>query len=156
MRIPSHILYPGMVLSLLTFSVCSSIVLVMAARSDGGAQVVPGYYEESVNWDARQVVRRESEALQWDLQLEMDRTADGVLRVFDVHAQPIVGLEGTLRLRRPQLADDVAVAALQAVEGEPGVYRFEHPEAAPGFWDVVLEGQLKEQPIHLTQRLRVR
>lgn len=156
MRIPSHILYPGMILGLLGFSISICTILVLASRSDGGPQVIPDYYVQSVEWDERESVRQASRALGWTLDVSFDRHDEGQVRVTDGQAQPVVGLDGSVRLRRPQLADDVTVAALVPVDGEPGLYRFEHPPAAPGFWDLVLEGEFQDQPVHLTQRHRVR
>ena len=53
-RIPPQILYPGMVIGILSMSVIAHIILIVNAASDGGAQVVPDYYEKAVNWDAEQ------------------------------------------------------------------------------------------------------
>lgn len=53
-RLPPEILYPGMVIAILAMSVAAHIYLIAKASSDGGAQVVPDYYEKAVNWDAEQ------------------------------------------------------------------------------------------------------
>lgn len=53
-RIPPQILYPGMVIAILLMSVAAHVVLITKASSDGGAQVVPDYYEKSINWDSEQ------------------------------------------------------------------------------------------------------
>lgn len=53
-RIPPQILYPGMVIAILSMSVIAHVILIVNASSDGGAQVVPDYYEKAVNWDAEQ------------------------------------------------------------------------------------------------------
>lgn len=53
-RIPPQILYPGMVIAILAMSVLAHIYLVIEAASDGGAQVVPNYYEKAIHWDAKQ------------------------------------------------------------------------------------------------------
>ena len=53
-RIPPHILYPGLVIGILTMSVTAHVYLIVMAASDGGAQVVPDYYEKAQSWDAEQ------------------------------------------------------------------------------------------------------
>jgi len=155
MRIPSHILYPGMILSLLGMSIVVGFVLVYAAKSDGGAQVMPDYYEHAVHWDAEEAVRRDSRALNWQVQLSLGDNAQGTLTVRDRNAQPVEGLEGEVHLRRPQLAEDLAVAELVADAENAGTYTFEAPAYAPGYWDVILQAELDGTPVHLSHRQRL-
>lgn len=53
-RIPPHILYPGLVIAILLMSVTANVVLVIKASSDGGARAVPDYYDKASRWDAEQ------------------------------------------------------------------------------------------------------
>lgn len=53
-RIPPQFLYPGIVIGILLLSVVAHIILIVEASSDGGAQVVPDYYEKSLQWDETQ------------------------------------------------------------------------------------------------------
>ena len=53
-RIPPQFLYPGIVVGILSMSVIAHIYLVVQASSDGGAQVVPDYYEKAQAWDSQQ------------------------------------------------------------------------------------------------------
>lgn len=53
-RIPPHVLYPGLVVAILGMSVTANIILIVLASTDGGAQVVPDYYEKAQSWDAEQ------------------------------------------------------------------------------------------------------
>ncbi len=65
-RIPPQILYPGLVVGILVMSVIAHIVLLVKASSDGGAQIVPDYYEKSKTWDddqARVAAERDGRAL---------------------------------------------------------------------------------------------
>lgn len=52
--IPPQYLYPGIVIAILLMSVAAHVVLLIKASGDGGAQVVPDYYQKAVNWDAEQ------------------------------------------------------------------------------------------------------
>ena len=155
MRIPSHILYPGMVLSLLGMSVVMGFVLVNAARSDGGAQVMPDYYEHAVHWDSEEAVRRDSRAMNWNVRFSLEDNAQGSIVVRDHANTPIEGLHGQIHLRRPQYADDLAVADLVPDRNNAGTYHFDAPAYASGYWDVVLNAELDGKAIHLSHRQRL-
>lgn len=155
MRIPSHIFYPGMVLALLGMSVIMGFTLVYAARSDGGAQVMPDYYEHAVEWDSEEPVRRHSRALHWSLQLTLHDNGRGSITVLDRNAEPIEGLRGQVHLRRPQFAEDLAVAELIDEDAHAGTYHFAAPAYTPGYWDVVLDAELDGQAVHLSHRQRL-
>lgn len=63
--VPPHILYPGMVIGILLMSVIAQMTIVYKATSDGGAQVVPDYYEKASHWDdeqAREAAARDRRA----------------------------------------------------------------------------------------------
>lgn len=154
-RIPAHIFYPGLVIALLLFSLGSSAVLVMASRSDGGAQVMNDYYQQSVHWDEKQAVIAGSKDLHWTFDWDFDNPEEGRLSVRDRYDTPVVGVNAQLRVRRPQFADDVSVASLEAVKGQPGVYRFEHQRTGRGVWDIILEGDYRDQPIWFAERQQV-
>lgn len=154
--IPSHIRYPAMIFGLLGLTLVVNIILVTATRSDGGAQVVDDYYQESIAWDERAEVRDFSAALGWTLNVEMQPDEPGRLQILRPDEQGVPGLVGKVRLRRPQLADDVAVAELRPVEGSPGLYEFDHPVSKQGLWDVILEGEFAGRPVAFEQRQRVR
>ena len=53
-RIPPQFFYPGIVIAILAMSVAAQSALFVSATSDGGAQVIPDYYEKASNWDAEQ------------------------------------------------------------------------------------------------------
>lgn len=154
--IPSHIRYPAMIFGLLGMTLVVNIILVVAVRSDGGAQIMEDYYEKSVHWDEQAAIRQESDKLGWTLTVDLPREAPGEVRVTNADGLPVTGLSATLRLRRPHLAEDVAQVDLTAVGGQPGVYRFEHPSAHAGLWDFVVEGEFGGRPVAFQQRQRVR
>lgn len=156
MRIPSHILYPGMILSLLGMSIVVGLVLVFAARSDGGAQVMPDYYEHAVEWDSEESIRRNSRALNLQIELQLPDDAPGKLTVRDRNGDPVEGLNGEVHLRRPQFAENLTTAKLIPDHETPGHYTFDDaPNYAPGYWDVVLDVDLNGHPLNLTHRQRL-
>lgn len=155
MRIPSHILYPGMVLTLLGTSVLMTMFLLFSSRSDDGAQIMPDYYEHAIAWDSEEAVRRESRALNWRITLEFRDNAQGVLSIIDHNARPVEGLDAQVHLRRPQYAEDLAVAELQPAPDASGTYTFDAPPSSAGYWDVIVEGEYDGRPIHLSHRQRV-
>ena len=53
-RIPPQFLYPGIVVGILSMSVLAHVFLIVKATNDGGAEVVPDYYQKAQNWDAEQ------------------------------------------------------------------------------------------------------
>lgn len=154
-KVPAHILYPGIVLALLGLSITTCFRLVMASKSDLGPQVVANYYEDSLAWDSIQAKKRATEALGWTIALQFDGDTEGRVTITDGAHAPVEGVDASIELRRPQLADAVSSATLVPVADAPGVYRFEHPTATPGFWDVVLEGAYNDQPILYERRHRV-
>lgn len=155
MKISPAILYPGIVVGLLMMSVGSSFWLLRTAKSDNGAQILDNYYENALEWDRLQAERDRVRSLGWSLDVQLLDGDSGRIAVRDASSNPVEGLEATVLLRRPQLADAVSSSTLQAVAGEPGVYAFDHVPVESGLWDVVLEGQWNEQSLRFEQRYMV-
>jgi nitrogen fixation protein FixH len=137
--IPAHILWPGLVVGLLLFSVGTQVVLLQQAKSDGGEQIEADYYKRAVGWDERRAREEASDALGWQVEV---RAGSSLRLVFkDLGGAPVEGLEGEVSLRRPQLAAPVGEGALEAVPGAPGVYQVPAPQWQPGLWDVQIEAR---------------
>ena len=138
-RLPPHIGWPLMVVGLLVMSIAAATITVVAAHSDGGAQVVDEYYTKATQWDEQVARQAASDALGWSTRLTVHtldarglRTAD--VLVTDRAGTPIEGLAGTLAVRRSPASDIVATIPLQPVAGQPGLYRQALPVAASGLW----------------------
>lgn len=155
-RIPPHILYPGMIFGLLGMSLTMCTILVISARSGDGAQIEHDYYERSVNWDQSRIELQNARRLDWKLAVTLDGAEQGQLIVTDSADQPVDGLLAQITLRRPQLADNISTTVLTPVSGQPGHYAFAHPPAAAGLWDLVIEGKFSEQNIRFERRHEVR
>lgn len=136
-KIPPNIFWPGLIIALLSLSIIGSFTGLYFAQSDGGPQIVPDYYEKSVEYDETYDARRKALELGWqvDAELQDDR---GRMTVGDDEGQPVDGLEGTLTYHRPDLAEPIATVELEAT-GEPGQYHFDDITDRPGYWDLVVE-----------------
>lgn len=148
-RIPDHILFPGMIISLLIFSTTMGLTILFVAKSGDGAQVIDGYYDKALAWDDSRALRQESEAKGWVLNLDVHVTEDtthkiGHLRIADQNGDPVTGLSAQITLRRPNLTDAVAVVELQ--ELEEGHYVFPNHVGTAGIWDFVLKGEQADRP----------
>ena len=148
-RIPDHILFPGMIISLLIFSTTMGLTILFVARSGNGAQVVDGYYDKALAWDENRALRQESEAMGWTLNLDVQVTEDlnhriGHLRIEDARGVPLTGLRAQITLRRPNLSEAIAVVDLQ--ELEDGHYVFPNHVDTAGIWDFVLKGERENLP----------
>ncbi len=138
MKLPPHIAWPLFIVGLLTMSVVTVTITVMAARSDGGAQVIDDYYQKAVNWDETAALQAASDALGWQADVAVgpaDADARPVeITLRDREGLPIEGAEGTIRAFRPQRAGVVAESPLMATE-TPGLYRQTFPINQAGLWD---------------------
>lgn len=142
-KIPARILYPGMVIGLLTMSVGFVVTTVVAAHSDGGPQVVENYYQKSVNYEEIKALREAAESTGWSVEVENLAEAGGgqplLVDVVDKKGRPVTGLEGTLELRRPELAAAVGASKLTPVDGEPGRYEAGVAPGRRGLWDIEIK-----------------
>jgi hypothetical protein len=158
--IPAKYFWPGFVTLLLTFSVGSGVVTVMAAFSDGGAEVVSGYAEgdESLKRERRQA--RQNRALDWSVDLQPVK-ADGdgpttiELTVTDSRGTPLAGLDGKVTLRSPAKSDPLGESTLAGVPGKEGTYRTELPVDRRGLWDFVVELKRNEAEFIKTYRREI-
>ncbi len=135
--IPARYFWPGLCVAFLSLSVGTGVVAIMAANSDGGAEIVD---EESSN---RQLVDRADGPWQIEVSLEQARTGTGrvpvELGVRDEDGEPVDGLEGQVELRSPAEAGVVDEAQIAPVDGRTGRYRVDLAFERDGLWDFVVE-----------------
>lgn len=155
MNISPSILYPGIVVGLLAFSVGSSFYLLRTARSDDGAQIMDNYYNDALAWDQAQAERARVQELGWELQWRFDDTGPGRIEVRNAADEPVEGLLAEVIIRRPQFSDPVGTSALVAIDGEPGSYAFEHGTLREGLWDLELRGTYADQALRVQRRVQV-
>lgn len=138
--IPAHIFWPGLIIALLLSSVGWSATILMAAQSDGGPQVIPDYYQRSVDFEQEIQARRTWQNLGWTVDVEHSESMSELV-VVDADGEPVADLEGSLVFRRPSLALPIGASNLIESQDEPGRYRFDDLADAIGLWDLELELQ---------------
>ena len=153
--------WPLFVVILLVSSVAMMGIVVMAARSDGGAQVIENYYEQAVRWDSLAEARGAAAALGWQADLVLSGTVEGLegtVSLVDSTGKALLGLDVIIRLRRPQLAAIVAEIEARDTTGR-GSYAFATDATGTGLWDIEAEiansGEVG-QAIRLDWRRKVR
>jgi len=130
--------WPLFVIVLLVSSVGMMGLVVMAAKSDGGAQVVDNYYRDAVQWDSLANARNAASQLGWTAILEVssgNQGITGVITLADSSNTALTGQQAIVRLTRPQLADVVAESPAQESEVS-GAYSFSSTAAGSGLWDI--------------------
>lgn len=139
--IPSRYIWPSLIVFFLVFNIGWSMTLLFAAQSDGGAQIVPDYYQKSVDFDQEIEARQRARARGWNLDAAL-QADHGLLRLQDGQEAPVEGVEGVVSFNRPFLTEPLATVALQADPEVPGAYRFDNLANQAGLWDL---------EFHLTQ-----
>ena len=154
-RLPPHIAWPMFIVGLLSMSVATVVITVVAARSDGGPQVIDDYYQKAVNWDETAALQAASDALGWQADIVIpsspgNATASPVeIILLDREGQPITDAQGTIRASRPHRADVVAERPLTVTE-TPGLYREAFPINQAGLWDfeiIAVQDSLRFQTV---------
>ncbi len=157
-RLPPHIAWPLFIVAILLTGITSAVVTMIAAHSDGGAQVIEDYYEKASNWDAIAARRAASRALGWTTAVQvLDRAPSASLRavqftVHDADGAPVTGLTGTVQARRPERAGVVGEAPLVPVDEVPGRYEAMLPVLRPGLWDFDLLARRGEDVYEISLR----
>ncbi len=146
-RIPPHIFWPGLVVSILSFTVVSHIALLFAINSDQGVQIEEDYYQRALAWDDLQALRKSSDDKGWTVNLYVaDPTTAAPARqvtitVTDTAGAPVTGLTGDLELRRPSRSGTLSTNAFEAIPDAPGAYRCEVAIPEGGLWDFTLRAR---------------
>ncbi len=137
--LPPHIAWPLFVVGLLLLGVVSTIGVLFASRSDGGPAVIDNYYQKAVAWDSVATVQEQSLALGWTVGVTIDAADEQGLHtvrfvVSDRLGTAVEAEELRLALRRPQLADPIAVSVVPHAEA-PGEWVFTTDQLTRGLWD---------------------
>ena len=149
-----NLAWPAAIVLLLLSSVGLMTAVLVAANSDGGAQVVDDYYNRAVAWDSLAALRSTSVERGWTIGPEVDADGTASLTVRDSTGTPVTGLAGEVSVRRPHLADAVHVAAISADPDLPGVYTFDVNAAGSGIW--IFEVELHRGALLHVAELRTR
>ena len=158
--LPPHVAWPLFVVMLLVMSVGTMTGMVLASRSDGGAQIIDDYYQKAVQWDDRAAARRASAGLGWTATLALDASEAAaartlILTIKDRTGAPVGNLTGTVQAGRPHRAGVLAEHPFQATE-TPGTYRLTLPLDGFGLWDFEVEAHRGDERFMTTIRHEIR
>ena len=155
-RIPEKYFWPGMIIGILSFSVIANILLVMASRSDGGAQIIDNYYEKAVKWDEHQADLKRVSEMGWDVQILVGPHAEKRAIRFvmqDKNGTPLSGLTPHVVVTSPAKLEPIADVEL--VPAGPGVYATEITIPHNGFFDFELTAPLGDGDFVTRKRVEV-
>ena len=138
MILRSEYMWPALVVGLLLFNITASMTILYFAKSDGGPEIIPDYYEQSVNFNDQMLATEASAKTGWSVEVSLGDEF-GELIVVDADGQPLVDLEGTITFYRPERAQAQGMAKLSA--SSPGHYRFQNIAHKSGLWDLAVELQ---------------
>lgn len=160
LNVPPHIAWPLFIVVLLLSGIGGAFAVLVAARSDGGVQIVENYYEKAARWDDTAARQAASDALGWRVEARIEpfdssKALQPVELLFtDRAGEPVSDLTGTIRAFRPQRVQAVAEIPLNDDPARPGIYRQLLPLEGEGLWDfeilarrdtTVFEARLRER-----------
>lgn len=153
-QIPPHITWPLVIIGFLLLGIGWSIGVVIASRSDGGAEVIDNYYEKAVDWDAEAALRTLSEAQRWKVEIDVQQTDTLALivSIYDNQGEPARGLIGTITAFRPQKSKPIQQSILKESEAVPGAYSVPFEAPAPGLWDFEIMAKKDTNIVYTTIR----
>ena len=155
-RIPPHIFWPGLIISLLSLSFAFNIVLVVKATNEDRAQILPDYYERAVDWDAQQEQELAAQRLGLGVSLHLERLDDGRARVHytvkHANSSPILELVPTLKVFDPTRLEAVEVTPLKWEREE---YSAVVPMAAHRVWNLEVRFMFASQWVVTRHRIEV-
>ncbi len=139
--VPPHVAWPAAIVGLLLTSVGVSATVVVASRSDGGAEVVERPYTHGSDLDTLAAARLSSDALGWTLGATSRPTPDArtrtvALRITNAAGVPVEGLRGRATLARPQRAAPLAIVPVATAADS---YRVVVPFVGAGLYDVSVD-----------------
>lgn len=156
MRIPEKYFWPGMVVAILGLSVVANIVLVTAAQSDGGAQIIDNYYEKAVNWDQHQADLQRVREMGWTVDILVGPAAERRAVRFVMHDKngaPLNGLRPHVVVTSPAKLEPIADVEL--TPAGLGIYAAEMAIPHAGVWDFALTAPLGDGDFITTKRVEV-
>jgi len=140
MKLPHHVVWPGLVIVILGASLTGGIITITIASSDPSFAIKPDYYEKALAWDERHAAKRDSDALGWraDITLTGAPNASGerrvTLRLEDDAGQAIDDAGVTCELFHKARSADRITLTLEL--GPDGTYQAWLPSPREGAWHV--------------------
>ncbi|MCB9845214.1 MAG: FixH family protein [Phycisphaeraceae bacterium] len=143
--IPPHVLWPGLVVTLISISVGFAAITAYFALSDPSATVVPDYYQRALDWDESAGRRAASEALGWKAGVSVDAAPNAAglravrVRLVDSEGAALAGLSVRLSAFAHVRAREVQHIDLE--ELGDGFYAGPIRVLHPGLWQIQIEAE---------------
>jgi len=145
--------WPAGVVILLLSSVITMGSVILAARNDGGAQVIEDYYQKAVQWDSLNAVKAVNKAPDWVSVLTM--SADSLrFMLNDSLGQAVVLTDVTVELDRPQFSATSRSLILEPALSDGWVAPI--PVLERGLWDVNIQANSVRGPLLFEYRRELR
>ncbi len=135
-------MWPGMVFVLLGMSCTLVVTTVFLAHRNGGAIIVPDYYEKGLRWDEHKAELAQSEATGWSHAVQVSRgdgSWDVLVRIVDASGATVDDASVMLRVHHVGSPRDVRSVGLSA-EGRGG-YRGSLEGLPAGVWVYELDAR---------------
>ena len=135
-------IWGSMIVGLLGLQVAGGIFAIILASGDDSVAVVPDYHQKALKWDEEMAVRRASEQLGWQYDVQATdaagQTATGLVATLkDDKGQLVDVRSGTLRWYRHIRANDVAELPIPG--GQLTTMRLDDCFDANGLWEVMID-----------------
>jgi nitrogen fixation protein FixH len=137
-RFPPHIVWPGIIISMIGLSVIVCVITVIAAVGDKSFAVEPSYYEKALAWDDSLRQQQANERLGWAISAAIGADDEGrqqlLATIVDADAEPIEGATvSAVVFHRARVAErqDLTFADLSG-----GRYGAPVAIAREGFWEL--------------------
>lgn len=105
--------WPFAIVGLLVLNAAAAFLILFISRSDGGAQVVPDYYNRAVAWDSLASSNMETAATGWNFRIQDPNRSDSlVFVVVDAAGDELSGFSGQLVFSRPQYSAPIAIVPI--------------------------------------------
>ncbi len=141
--IPARLFWPGMVVALISISLCFAGVTAFVALTDPSFAVEPDYYDKALRWDEQceQAVRNSE--LGWRVEIEVSRSPDPLgrrearLTALNADGRPLEGATASVEMFHHARSSQRLSATL--AESTPGVFVGSLPIERQGVWEVRFE-----------------
>ncbi|HRQ73547.1 MAG TPA: FixH family protein [Phycisphaerales bacterium] len=141
--IPARLFWPGMVVALISISLCFAGVTAFIALTDPSFAVEPDYYEKALRWDESREQSARNDELDWRVRIEVAGTTDALgrrevrLTALDADGRPLEEAAASVEMFHHARSSQRLTATL--TESTPGVFVGPLPIAREGLWEVRFE-----------------
>lgn len=154
--------WTGIIVGLLGLHMTLCLLAVYATSGTDSLAVEPGYHQQSLNWDASRQALRDSAALGWSCQVEIDKTPDAFGRraievtLTENQGEPIAGATVTAVVFHHAHAGNAADIAMVEAGTGTGVYATTHMMPPAGLWELRLTVERGEDVFLATEIHKLR